>query len=145
MRIIKRTEYTQVTLVTPAIGSVGDKTDRSLAEECDIDFILHKYGDAISSPRWQSGVIDDFSDVPEDPVERLTWLKEHQEMAERAGIGSRGEILDKDKFNNFFGLSQSKKTEDTLKEDYENLKRQFDEYKQANPVAVDPTPKTEIN
>lgn len=145
MKIITREKYTKVVLKTPAIGSVGDKTDRSLAEECDIDFILHKYGDAIAGQRWKAGEVDDFSDVPDDPVDRLEWLKQNKELSERAGIGSRGEIIDKDKFNAFFGLSESKKVEDTLKEDYENLKRQFEDYKQANPVQVQPEEKQELN
>lgn len=108
MHIIIRGQSPVVELVTPAIGAIGDMCDRSCEQECDIDFVLRKYGDAVSLQRWTNGGLDDYSDVPEDPVERIQWIKDHVELAEQAGIGTRGEIIDADKFNAFFGLSDSK-------------------------------------
>ena len=121
MHIIIRGQSPVIELVTPAIGAVGDMCDRSCEQECDIDFVLRKYGDAVSLQRWTNGGLDDFSDVPDDPVDRIAWIKSHAEMAEQAGIGTRGEIVDADKFNAFFGLAKSKETVDDLKAKYDAL------------------------
>ena len=121
MQIIIRGQSPVIELVTPAIGAVGDMCDRSCEQECDIDFVLRKYGDAVSLQRWTNGGIDDFSDVPDDPVDRIAWIKSHAEMAEQAGIGTRGEIVDADKFNAFFGLSKAKQETDDLKARYDAL------------------------
>ena len=121
MHIIIRGQSPVIELVTPAIGAVGDMCDRSCEQECDIDFVLRKYGDAVSLQRWTNGGIDDFSDVPDDPVDRIAWIKSHAEMAEQAGIGTRGEIVDADKFNAFFGLAKSKQETNDLKAKYDAL------------------------
>lgn len=121
MQIIIRGQSPVIELVTPAIGAVGDMCDRSCEQECDIDFVLRKYGDAVSLQRWTNGGIDDFSDVPEDPVDRIAWIKSHAEMAEQAGIGTRGEIVDADKFNAFFGLTKAKQENNDLKAKYDAL------------------------
>lgn len=121
MHIIIRGQSPVIELVTPAIGAVGDMCDRSCEQECDIDFVLRKYGDAVSLQRWTNGGLDDFSDVPEDPVDRIDWIKSHAEMAEQAGIGTRGEIVDADKFNAFFGLTKAKQETNDLKAKYDAL------------------------
>lgn len=121
MHIIIRGQSPVIELVTPAIGAVGDMCDRSCEQECDIDFVLRKYGDAVSLQRWTNGGLDDFSDVPDDPVDRIAWIKSHAEMAEQAGIGTRGEIVDADKFNAFFGLAKSKQETNDLKVKYDAL------------------------
>ena len=121
MQIIIRGQSPVIELVTPAIGAVGDMCDRSCEQECDIDFVLRKYGDAVSLQRWTNGGIDDFSDVPDDPVDRIAWIKSHAEMAEQAGIGTRGEIVDADKFNAFFGLTKAKQETNDLKAKYDAL------------------------
>ena len=121
MHIIIRGQSPVIELVTPAIGAVGDMCDRSCEQECDIDFVLRKYGDAVSLQRWTNGGLDDFSDVPEDPVDRIDWIKRHAEMAEQAGIGTRGEIVDADKFNAFFGLTKAKQETNDLKAKYDAL------------------------
>lgn len=121
MQIIIRGQSPVIELVTPAIGAVGDMCDRSCEQECDIDFVLRKYGDAVSLQRWTNGGLDDFSDVPDDPVDRIAWIKSHADMAEQAGIGTRGEIVDADKFNAFFGLAKSKQETNDLKAKYDAL------------------------
>ena len=121
MQIIIRGQSPVIELVTPAIGAVGDMCDRSCEQECDIDFVLRKYGDAVSLQRWTNGGLDDFSDVPDDPVDRIAWIKSHAEMAEQAGIGTRGEIVDADKFNAFFGLTRAKQETNDLKAKYDAL------------------------
>lgn len=121
MHIIIRGQSPVIELVTPAIGAIGDMCDRSCEQECDIDFVLRKYGDAVSLQRWTNGGLDDFSDVPEDPVDRIAWIKSHADMAEQAGIGTRGEIVDADKFNAFFGIAKSKQETNDLKSKYDAL------------------------
>ena len=121
MHIIIRGQSPVIELVTPAIGAIGDMCDRSCEQECDIDFVLRKYGDAVSLQRWTNGGLDDFSDVPEDPVDRIAWIKSHADMAEQAGIGTRGEIVDADKFNAFFGLTKAKQETNDLKAKYDAL------------------------
>lgn len=121
MHIIIRGQSPVIELVTPAIGAIGDMCDRSCEQECDIDFVLRKYGDAVSLQRWTNGGLDDFSDVPDDPVDRIAWIKSHADMAEQAGIGTRGEIVDADKFNAFFGIAKSKQETNDLKSKYDAL------------------------
>ena len=55
-------------LVTPAIGAEGDLCDRSFEGECDVDYILRKYG-AAGDGAARFGVTGDFSQIPNDLVD----------------------------------------------------------------------------
>lgn len=55
-------------LVTPALGSEGDKCDRTFEGECDVDFILRKYG-TLGDSSARFGVYGDFSNLPSDLVD----------------------------------------------------------------------------
>lgn len=74
-------------LVTPAIGAEGDLCDRSFEGECDVDYILRKYG-AAGDGAARFGVTGDFSQVPSDLVDL------HNHLADIASQMRDGETVE---------------------------------------------------
>ncbi len=74
-------------LVTPAIGAEGDLCDRSFEGECDVDYILRKYG-AAGDGAARFGVTGDFSQIPSDLVDL------HNHIADIAAQMRDGETVE---------------------------------------------------
>lgn len=74
-------------LVTPDIGSEGDLCDRSFEGECDVDYILRKYG-AAGDGAARFGVTGDFSQIPNDLVDL------HNHIADIAAAMRDGETVE---------------------------------------------------
>ena len=74
-------------LVTPAIGAEGDLCDRSFEGECDVDYILRKYG-AAGDGAARFGVTGDFSQIPNDLVDL------HNHLADIASHMRDGETVE---------------------------------------------------
>ncbi len=74
-------------LVTPAIGAEGDLCDRSFEGECDVDYILRKYG-AAGDGAARFGVTGDFSQIPGDLVDL------HNHIADIAAQMHDGETVE---------------------------------------------------
>lgn len=74
-------------LVTPPLGSEGDKCDRTFEGECDVDFILRKYG-TLGDSSARFGVYGDFSNLPSDLVD----LRNYTERIR--GLMRDGESID---------------------------------------------------
>lgn len=72
---------------TPRIGAEGDMCDRSFEGECDVDFILRKYGSAGDGAA-RFGVTGDFSQIPSDLVDL------HNHMSDIAAQMRKGESVD---------------------------------------------------
>ena len=72
---------------TPRIGSEGDLCDRSFEGECDVDYILRKYG-AAGDGAARFGVIGDFSQIPSDLVDL------HNHIADIAAQMRDGETVE---------------------------------------------------
>lgn len=72
---------------TPRIGAEGDMCDRSFEGECDVDFILRKYG-AAGDGAARFGVTGDYSQIPSDLVDL------HNHMADIAAQMHAGESVD---------------------------------------------------
>lgn len=66
-------------LVTPALGSEGDKCDRTFEGECDVDFILRKYG-TLGDSSARFGVYGDFSNLPTDLVDLRNYTERIRDM-----------------------------------------------------------------
>lgn len=111
---------------TPHIGEEGDMCDRTFEGECDIDFILRKYGSAGDGAA-RFGVTGDFSTIPSDLVDL------HNHMADIKSMMRSGESVED--FISRLASEKKEESEPTVVEPPVDDKVVPDETKEAEPKA----------
>ena len=99
LKVIMVWERPAPKLDTPRLGEPGDVCDRTLEAECRIDNIIRRYGEIV--PPCQQGDID-MSDVPDDPVDKMEYIKTLKATLASRGLGLDGSIIDRELFNKTF-------------------------------------------
>lgn len=89
-------------LVTPPLGGVGDKCDRSCEAECRIDNIIRKYGEILPQALAAQQMDIDMTDVPDDPIDKMAYIKALKDRLAERGLSPLGEIVDAGKFKAAF-------------------------------------------
>ena len=92
------------TLITPSLGEEGDKCDRSRENECRVDTLLKKYGE-ILPPNYQEDI--DLTDFPDDPIDRMKYVKDLKDRLASRGLDPQGNIIGKALFDKAFPQSVS--------------------------------------
>lgn len=90
------------TLTTPALGEDGDRCDRTRENECRVDTLLRKYGE-ILPPNYHEDI--DLTDFPDDPIDRMKYVKDLKDRLASRGLDPQGNIIDKALFDKAFPQS----------------------------------------
>lgn len=94
-------------LTTPPLGGVGDRCDRSCEAECRIDNIIRKYGEILPQALAAQQMDIDMSDVPDDPIDKMAYIKGLKDRLAERGLSPLGEVIDVEKFKAAFPAEKS--------------------------------------
>lgn len=118
LKVIMVWERPAPKLETPRLGEPGDVCDRTLEAECRIDNIIRRYGEVLPPCR-QEDV--DMSDVPDDPVDKMEYIKTLKHTLASRGLGLDGSVINQELFDKTFSkpkeevINAKKETEEVAK------------------------------